>query len=107
MSKQKMKITLQILENSYPLMCEPHERNLLIEAADKLNTHLQELRRENPRLPLERLLIMGGLQMTFDLLQEQQIFAKEVALVNEISGRLVSSLDMALSEEALSNGENV
>ena len=30
MSKQQMKVTLQILENTYPLMCEPHERNLLI-----------------------------------------------------------------------------
>ncbi len=94
-----MKVTLQILENSYPLMCEPHERNLLIEAAESLNQHLLELRNQNPKLPLERLVIMGGLQMAFDLLQERQTFAREVTTVNQVSERLISALDMALAEE--------
>lgn len=98
MSKNKIKVTLQILENNYPLMCEPHERNLLIEAAERLNASLRELRGENPKLPLERLLIMNGLQTAFDLLQERQTFAREVTMVNQISERLLSAFDMALGE---------
>lgn len=99
MSKQKMKVTLQILENTYPVECDAHERNLLIEAADVLNAKLHELRHANPKLPMERLVIFGGLQMAFDLLQERQTFSKEVALTNEISARLISALDQAMSEE--------
>ena len=51
----KMKVTLQILENTYPLMCEPHERDLLLEAAEQLNLSLADMRRDNPKVPLERL----------------------------------------------------
>ena len=40
----KMKVTLQILENTYPLMCEPHERDLLLEAAEQLNLSLADMR---------------------------------------------------------------
>ena len=98
MSKDKMKVTLQILENDYPLMCEPHERNLLIEAAELLNANLRELRVQHPKLPLERLLMMSGLQMTFELLQERQTFAREVTTVNQVSERLLGALDMALAE---------
>lgn len=96
MSENKIKVTLQILENNYPLMCEPHERNLLIEAAERLNANLRELRGENPKLPLERLLIMNGLQMAFDLLQERQTLAREVTLVNQVSERLLSTFASAL-----------
>lgn len=93
MSKNdKVKITLQILENSYPLMCEPHESNLLIEAAEMLNRHLQNLRKENPKLPFERLIIMGGLQMSYDLLQERQTVFREAAIVNQISKKLIDSM---------------
>lgn len=99
MSRQKAKVTLQVLENTYLVECDVHERNLLIQAADVLNVKLHELRRENPKMPMERLVIFGGLQMAFDLLQERQTFSSEVALTNEISGRLIGALDQAIAEE--------
>ncbi|MDO4642615.1 MAG: cell division protein ZapA [Cardiobacteriaceae bacterium] len=102
MSKQKMKVTLQILENTYPLMCEPHERNLLIEAAEQLNATLLDMRRDNPKVPLERLVILGALQMAYDLLQERQTIAREVTMVNQVSERLIKELDQAIDEENLS-----
>ncbi len=100
MSKQKIKVSLQVLENNYQLMCEPHERNLLIEAAEYLNGQLQEMRHNNPRTPLERLAIMGALQMAFDLQQEREILSKEVRMVNSVSERLSSALSSALSEDS-------
>lgn len=103
MNKQKIRVELQILGNTYSLMCDPHARSLFIEAAEQLNRQLGDLRHEHPKLSLERLLIMGGLQMTFDLLQERQTLAKEVATVNQVSERLLSALDQALEEV----GENV
>ncbi|UJF25199.1 cell division protein ZapA [Suttonella sp. R2A3] len=98
MSKEKIKVSLSVLENPYQLMCEPHDRNLLIESAELLNTHLQDLRNANPKLSHERLLVMGALQMTFDLLQERQTLAHEVSSVNQLSARLISALDMANGE---------
>lgn len=98
MSKQTIKVSLQILENTYVLGCEPHERNLLIEAAEHLNTLLISMRRDTPKAPLERLVIMAGLQMAFDLLLERQTIANEVATVNQISERLISTLGQALEE---------
>lgn len=96
---EKIKVTLNILDNNYPLMCEAHDRNLLIEAAELLNSHLQDLRRDNPKLAHERLMVMGGLQMAFDLLQEQQTMAREVSAVNQTSRRLLSELSQALEQE--------
>lgn len=98
MSKAKIKITLQILENSYPLMCEPADRNLLLQASELLNAKLQDLRQSNPKLPLERLVIFGGLQMAFDLLEERQTLSQEVTTVNQVSERLLSALDIVLTE---------
>ncbi|WP_072282050.1 cell division protein ZapA [Rappaport israeli] len=98
MSKEKIKVTLQILENSYPLMCEVHERNVLLEAAEAFNQKLTEIRRDNPKLTLERLVIFGGLQMAFELYQDRQTFANEVSTVNQVSERLLSALDMAINE---------
>ena len=97
----KMKVTLQILENTYPLMCEPHERDLLIEAAEQLNLSLADMRRDNPKVPLERLVILGALQMTFDLLLERQTIAREVSMVNQVSEKLLSALSQAIAEENL------
>lgn len=92
MSKEKIKVTLSILDNHYPLMCEAHERNLLIEAAELLNGHLQALRITNPKLPHERLLVMGGLQMAFDLLQERQTISREVSTVNQTIKHMIEAL---------------
>lgn len=95
MSREKIKVTLSILDNNYPLMCEAHERNLLIEAAELLNGHLQDLRSANPKLPHDRLIVMGGLQMAFDLLQERQTISREVKTVNQTALRLLESLKEA------------
>ena len=101
--KQKIRVDLQILGNTYSLMCDPHARGLFIDAAEHLNHQLNEMRREHPKLSLERLLMMGALQMTFELLQERQTLAKEVSTVNQVSERLLSALDQALEEA----GENI
>lgn len=98
MSKQKIKVNLQVLESDYQLMCEPHERNALIEAADNLNMQLIEMRRNNPRVPLERLVMMGAIQMAFDLQQERETLSKEIRLVNDSAKRVAQALDEALLE---------
>ena len=102
-NKQKIRVELQILGNSYSLMCDPHARNLFLDAAEQFNKQLSELRAANSKLSLEQLLIMGGLQMAFDLLQERQTLAKEVMTVNQVSERLSGALNTALEEA----GENV
>lgn len=98
MSKQKIKVNLQVLESEYQLMCEAHERNALIEAADNLNMQLAEMRRNNPRVPIDRLVMMGAIQMAFDLQQERETLTKEVRIVNESAKRLADALDAALAE---------
>ena len=93
-----MKVSVQILENTYSLGCEPHERNMLIEAADQLNAALADMRRENPKVPTDRLIVLCALKMTYDLLLE-----REVSMVNQVSERLISALSQAIAEENLSD----
>lgn len=100
MSKEKIKVSVQILENNYALMCEPHEQTMLVEAAERLNATLHELRMSNPKLPLERLLIIGALQIAFELTQEQYTQAKDIAAVNKMSASLLSALDQELADPA-------
>lgn len=97
MSKQKIKVNLQVLEGEYQLKCEPHERNVLIEAADNLNMLLTEMRHNNPRVPLERLVMMGAIQMAFDLQQERETLSKEIRLMNDSTKRITQALDEALN----------
>ena len=94
-----MKVSVQILENTYSLGCEPHERNMLIEAADQLNAALSDMR----RVPTDRLIVLCALKMTYDLLLERQTIAREVSMVNQVSERLISALSQAIAEENLSD----
>ena len=98
-----MKVSVQILENTYSLGGEPHERNMLIEAADQLNAALSDMRRENPKVPTDRLIVLCALKMTYDLLLERQTIAREVSMVNQVSERLISALSQAIAEENLSD----
>ena len=61
------------------------------------------MRRDNPKVPIDRLIVLSALQMTFDLLQERQTIAREVSMVNQVSERLLSTLSQAIAEENLSD----
>lgn len=95
----QMNISVQILEHNHILHCAPHERELLMNAAELLDFTLRDFRNQNPKLALDKLMILGGVHLAFTLLQEQQTFSREVALVNQISGRLTSALDQTISND--------
>ncbi|ABQ13701.1 cell division protein ZapA [Dichelobacter nodosus] len=99
MSRESIELTLTILNKNYQMTCDPHERLLLEEAAEIFNQHLEDLRQKNPKLLLEQLFMLGGLQMAFNLLQEQQTFSREVSTVNQISERLLTTLEAAAAED--------
>lgn len=98
-NNQQMNISVQILEHTHILTCDPHERELLMNAAELFDKTLRDVRNTFPKLALDKLMILGGVHMAFKLLQEQQTFAREVALVNQISGRLTSALDQTISSD--------
>ena len=101
MSREQMKVSVQVMENTYSLGCEPHERNMLIDAAEQLNKTLSEMRRDHPKVQMERLMVLCALQMTFDLLLERPTIAREVSMVTQVSERLLNTLNQAIAEENL------
>ena len=46
-------------------------------------------------------MVLCALQMTFDLLLERQTIAREVSMVNQVSERLINTLNQAIAEENL------
>lgn len=87
-----------IVDNrEYSLGCEPHERELLINASEFLDDSIRKLRDDNPQMATEKVYVLAGLDMAFRLLQERKIFAGEVSMVNRISEVLLSQLDQTVS----------
>lgn len=104
MSKEKIKVSVQLLEKNYHLMCAVHERNALLEAAELFNKTLSSLRDNNLQASFEDLILLTGLQMGFEMILERNVLQDEISSVNQISGRLITALEEGLSER---NDENV
>lgn len=106
MAKQQIQVNVQILSSEQSLMCDVHERDLLLEACDMFNECLRELRAQSPSLSFERVVMMGGLQMAFNLLQERRTLASEVNLVNQLSAKMSALLEPVISELDNNNNDN-
>lgn len=95
---QAINITVKILDENHTLSCEPHERALLLEAVQLLNNTLKEIR-SNARIAPEKLMILAGVHLAFQLLQEQKTLAAESQMVNQMVQGLANELNQAISAE--------
>ena len=88
---------IRILDKEYQVSCPPDERIALLDSARALDQRMRNIKNSGSVLGLERIAVMAGLNLTYDLMKLQQ----EGAMGDETKQRLQdlnNSLDDALLE---------
>ncbi len=78
----KTNVTIRILENSFDLVCDISEKPILLKSAELLNTHLKAFRRSNPAIDSEKLVLMGALRATCELVSEVDTLSDQAKVAN-------------------------
>lgn len=78
----KTNVTIRILENDFPLVCDINEKPLLLKSAEVLNNHLKTFRRSNPALETDQLILMGALRATCELVSEIETLSDKAKVAN-------------------------
>lgn len=78
----KTNVTIRILENSFDLVCDISEKPILLKSAELLNTHLKAFRRSNPSIDSEKLVLMGALRATCELVSEVDTLSDQAKVAN-------------------------
>lgn len=78
----KTNVTVRIMDSDYPLLCDVEEKELLIRSADMLSQYLKDFRRDNPAIDVERLLVMGALRTTCELVSELDTLSDQAKVAN-------------------------
>ncbi len=66
----KTNVTIRILENSFDLVCDIND------------THLKAFRRSNPAIDSEKLILMGALRATCELVSEVDTLSDQAKVAN-------------------------
>ncbi|MGS2722846.1 cell division protein ZapA [Porticoccus sp. GXU_MW_L64] len=88
---------IRILDKEYQVSCPPDERVALLDSARALDQRMRNIKNSGNVLGLERIAVMAGLNLTYDLMKVEQ----EGAMGKEMEQRLVNlnnNLDDALLE---------
>lgn len=78
----KTNITVRIMDSDYQLLCDVEEKELLMRSADVLSQNLKTFRRDNPSIDVEKLLIMGALRTTCELVSEVDTLSDQAKVAN-------------------------
>ncbi|PIE41633.1 MAG: hypothetical protein CSA47_02615 [Gammaproteobacteria bacterium] len=78
----KTNVTVRIMDSDYQLLCDVEEKELLIRSADVLSQHLKSFRRDNPSIDVEKLLVMGALRSTCELVSELDTLSDQAKIAN-------------------------
>lgn len=78
----KTNITVRILDSDYQLLCDVEEKELLVRSAEVLSQNLRTFRRDNPAIDVERLLVMGALRTTCELVNQLDMLSDQAKVVN-------------------------
>lgn len=92
-------ITVQILGREYKLRCSPAERELLISAAQRLDTEMRAIRTAGKAIGSDRVAIMAALNIVHELVQLQTYhselqnrLSQRIHDLNELIDRLLAQL---------------
>ncbi|MCV6606235.1 MAG: cell division protein ZapA [Porticoccaceae bacterium] len=88
---------IRILDKEYQVSCPQDERVALLDSARVLDQRMRNIKNSGSVLGLERIAVMAGLNLTYDLMKVQQ----EGAMGDETRQRLQdlnNSLDDALQQ---------
>lgn len=87
----KTNVTVRIMDSDYQLLCDVEEKELLIRGADVLNQNLKSFRRNNPSVDIERLLVMGALRTTCELVSELDTLSDQATVAN---GEMAKAIEL-------------
>ncbi len=79
----KTNVTVRIMDSDYQLLCDVEEKELLIRSADVLSRNLKSFRRDNPSIDVEKLLVMGALRTTCELVSELDTLSDQAKVAND------------------------
>ncbi|MDM3872029.1 cell division protein ZapA [Porticoccus sp. W117] len=88
---------IKILDKEYQVSCPPDERIALLDSARVLDQRMRNIKNSGSVLGLERIAVMAGLNLTYDLMKVQQ----DGAMGDEAKQRLQdlnNTLDDALQQ---------
>lgn len=94
MSSDKHTTEITLLDRKYLIACPPEEQDELLRAAQYLNQKLLDIRRGGKVLSLERLAIMAALNITHELIRQDDSQHSSQAQIL----RLNEKMDTALGE---------
>lgn len=88
---------IRILDKEYQVSCPPDERMALLESARSLDQRMRNIKNSGNVLGLERIAVMAGLNLTYDLLKVANEGAVSTG-VEERLNQLNNTLDDALQQ---------
>lgn len=101
MSQKTANASIELLGKFYSIRCPDAELTALQEAAQYLNKKMQEIDEKGVAINLERIAIMAGLNIAYELLQQDQYKNTIMNKINQKINNLQDKLDIALHVEAI------
>ncbi len=93
--------TVSILEKEYLVSCPPEEREALEQSARHLDRRMREIRANGKVIGLERIAVMAALNITYELLQKQDVGVVTEQQLNRLDEKLTRALaDVANDPDA-------
>lgn len=99
MSKEKVQLTLSVLGSNYTMLCDPHDRDLLIKSSEYLNDLFAEQRALSTKVSYDRLIIRVAVMVCLELFRERETLRKEASMANEVIEKSSEILKQILDDE--------
>ncbi|MFZ1829167.1 MAG: cell division protein ZapA [Candidatus Competibacteraceae bacterium] len=96
MSQETHSVTIQLIGYQYRFVCQPAERDELLEAAHYLNDRMSEIRGHGKHLNLEAVAVMAALNLSHDLLCQQRHAAEVDTIISRQAQDLLQKIDEVL-----------
>lgn len=91
---QQVAVTIRILDKEFQIGCPPEEQDALLASAEYLNKQMQSVRGSGV-VGTDRIAILAALNITRDMLQQQQSASDMRSLsegIDDLSNRIKNSL---------------
>ena len=89
----KNTVTVKILDIDYQINCPEDQQKVLHESARQLDSSMREIKQRGTIIGLDRIAIMAGINLSYQLINNDQLSADNTILDN-----LHTKLDQAISK---------
>lgn len=96
MSQETHSVTIQLIGYQYRFVCQPAERDDLLEAAHCLNDRMSKIRDHDKHLSLEAVAVMAALNLSHELLRQQRHAVEVDAIISHQVQDLLQKVDEVL-----------